>query len=100
MQNGNDIANEPVVVRLTLVSLTRAGSLEAEAMIGSTGDVVVLKVEHLGDLSQCSTLSAPSSGAVSRLAYRLAEIGAIVEVRVQRCGANLPGEPGRKTGDA
>lgn len=93
MQNGNDIANQPVVVWLTLVSLTRAGILEAEAMMGWTREVVVLEVERSWDLCHCSTLSAPSLSAVSGLAYRLAEIAAVVEVRVQRCAASLPGPP-------
>jgi hypothetical protein len=100
MQNGSDIANQPVVVRLTLVSLTRAGILEAEAMMGWTRDVVVLEVERPRDLSQCSTLSAPSSSEVSRLACRLAEIAGVVEVRVQRCRASLPGPSAAETGDA
>lgn len=84
MQNVSNIANEPVVVQLSLVSLTRSGMLRAAAMIGQAEGVSVLAVERPGDRSQSSWLAAPSSGAISQLAYRLAEIGAIIEVRVQR----------------
>ncbi|MBT2792936.1 hypothetical protein [Paraburkholderia strydomiana] len=94
MPNASEIVNEPVVVRLTLVSLTLPGMLEAEAVIGGTDGIAVLKVERRGQLSQCSTLRAPSSGVISRLAYRLADIGAIADVRVQRCYTDLPDESG------
>jgi len=99
MQNGSVIANERVVVRLTLVSLTRPGIVEAEAVIRSTRDIDVIEVEFHGGLSQSSTLSAPSPGAVSALGYRLSKIGAIVEVRVQRCLTDLPGSGGREPDD-
>jgi len=100
MRNGKDILrSEPVVVRLTLVSLTPSGIVQAEALIRSTEGLAVLEVEGWSDLSQTSRLSAPSSGAVSALGYRLAEIGSLVEVRLQRCLASLPGKPGQEAGD-
>jgi len=99
MHNGKVVAGEPVVVRLTLVSLTRPGIVEAEAVIRSTRDIDVIEVEFHGDLFQSSTLSAHSPGAVSALGYRLSKIGAIVEVRLQRCLTHLPGSGGREPDD-
>jgi hypothetical protein len=84
MQNVSDVTNEPVTVRLTLVSLTRSGIFEAEAVIGQMEGVAVLEVKPSGDLSQCSKLSAPSSGVVARLGYRLAQVRDLVDVRVRR----------------
>jgi hypothetical protein len=98
MGNDSDIADEPVLIRLALVSLNRSGIVEAEAVIGQTRGVSVLDVECPRELSHFSTLSATSSRVVSRLAYRLAGIGAIVEVRVQRL-KGLAGPPGHETGD-
>jgi len=97
MQNGDGIVSEPVVVRLTLVSLSPCGILEAEAVVSSTEGLAVLEVECRSDLSQSTRLSAASSGVVSAMGYRLATIGALVEVRVQRCPANLPANPGPET---
>jgi len=99
MRNGKDILSEPVVVRLTLVSLTPSRIVQAEALIRSTEGLAVLEVEGWSDLLQTSRLSAPSSGAVSALGYRLAKIGSLVEVRLQRCLAGLPGKPGQEAGD-
>jgi hypothetical protein len=67
MRNGKDILSEPVVVRLTLVSLTPSVIVQAEALIRSTDGLAVLEAEGWSDLSQTSRLSAPSSGAVSAL---------------------------------
>lgn len=45
MRNGKDVLSEPVVVRLTLVSLTPSGIVQAEALIRSTDGLAVLEVE-------------------------------------------------------
>ncbi|MFM0441121.1 hypothetical protein PQQ84_32090 [Paraburkholderia strydomiana] len=98
MLSDSDIADEPVLIRLALFSLNRSGIVEAEAVIGQTRGIAVLDAEFPRELSQFTTLSATSSRVVSRPAYRLAGIGAIVEVRVQRL-KGLPGPPGHETGD-
>jgi hypothetical protein len=85
MQNVSDIPGGPIVVWMTLVSRTCAGALEAETVIRSTDGVSVLEARGDSNVSYCLMLSAPSAGAVSRLAYRVADLALIDEVRVQRC---------------
>jgi hypothetical protein len=85
MQNGSDIPDGPIVVWMTLVCRTCAGSLDAETVIRSSDGVSVLEVRRDSDVSHGLMLLAPSAGVVSRLAYHLAGLALIDEVRVQRC---------------
>ncbi|CAB3801146.1 hypothetical protein LMG28138_04951 [Pararobbsia alpina] len=84
MQGGKEPSPPPVAVWLTLMSRTFAGLVEVEAVIARTDDVLVVEVRSPGPLSRRFTLSASSIGAVLSLAYRIAEVGAVAEVRVQR----------------
>jgi hypothetical protein len=85
MQNVSEIPDGPIMVWMTLVSRTGAGSLDAETVIRSSDGVSVLEVRRHSDVFQCLMVSAPSSGVVSRLAYRVAGLALVDEVRVQRC---------------
>jgi len=92
MQSASDVGDTPIIVWLTLVSLTPAGIDEAETAICTSKGVSIIEVHCLGDRSQRIRLSAPSARAVSRLAYRLASIECLDEVRLERCfgGETLP----------
>ncbi|MFL9912110.1 hypothetical protein [Paraburkholderia sp. RL17-337-BIB-A] len=90
MQNVSDLGDAPIIVWLTLVSLTPAGIVEVETAICTSKGVSVIEVRCPGDRSQRIRLSAPSARAVSRLAYRLASIEGVDEVRVERCFGGAP----------
>ncbi len=97
MQSASDIGDAPIIVSLTLVSLTPAGIVEAETAICTSKGVSVIEVRCLDHRSQRIRLSAPSARAVSRLAYRLASMECMDEVRVERC---FSGEPCPILGDS
>jgi hypothetical protein len=97
MQNVSEIGPGPITVWMRLVSRSSAGVLEAETIMRLTDGVSVVEVSCRSDLSQCLRLSAPSAAVISRLAYRIAGLALIEEVRVQRC-TDSPFENGSGTG--
>jgi hypothetical protein len=85
MQRDSHLAIVPISVRLRVTSRTPAGLSEAREVIDGSAGVSVVEELPCGELSRCFSLMASSVGVVSRLAYRIANIGVIDQVSVQRC---------------
>jgi hypothetical protein len=85
MESGSHLAIVPISVRITITSSTLPGLGEAHEVIDRSAGVSVVEELRCGELSRCFRLTVSSAAAVSRLAYRIANIEVIDQVRVQLC---------------